>query len=136
MLDTGQIGPGDDVYFECVARANPSTTIRYSWYHNVSNRFQRNLFELKGFVSGLYALNVKHKLTHVYKITFNPIQLNVFIWYHKTTKLFKCSPLDMLQTILDRVSFWQNKIKKTRLFANHYLKYWCVMRFFSVLWNC
>lgn len=37
MLDTGRIGPGDDVYFECVARANPSSTIRYSWYHNVSN---------------------------------------------------------------------------------------------------
>ncbi|XP_029341821.1 uncharacterized protein LOC100167149 isoform X2 [Acyrthosiphon pisum] len=34
MLDTGRIGPGDDVYFECAARANPSTTIRYSWYHN------------------------------------------------------------------------------------------------------
>ncbi|XP_022178469.1 uncharacterized protein LOC111039313 [Myzus persicae] len=34
MLDTGGIGPGDDVYFECAARANPSTTIRYSWYHN------------------------------------------------------------------------------------------------------
>lgn len=37
MLDTGRIGPGDDVYFECAARANPSNTIRYSWYHNVSN---------------------------------------------------------------------------------------------------
>ncbi|XP_025191738.1 uncharacterized protein LOC112591991 [Melanaphis sacchari] len=34
LLDTGSIGPGDDVYFECAARANPSTTIRYSWYHN------------------------------------------------------------------------------------------------------
>jgi hypothetical protein len=39
MLDTGSIGPGEDVYFECAARANPSSTIRYSWYHNVSNRF-------------------------------------------------------------------------------------------------
>jgi len=81
MLDTGQIGPGDDVYFECVARANPSTTIRYSWYHNVSNRFQRYLFELQGFASGLYALIVRHKLTHVCKITFNSIQINVFISY-------------------------------------------------------
>ncbi|XP_025414233.1 uncharacterized protein LOC112686242 [Sipha flava] len=34
MLDTGSIGPGEDVYFECAARANPSSTIRYSWYHN------------------------------------------------------------------------------------------------------
>ncbi|VVC37605.1 Immunoglobulin subtype,Immunoglobulin-like domain,Immunoglobulin-like fold,Immunoglobulin subtype 2 [Cinara cedri] len=34
LQSTGRIGPGDDVYFECVARANPSTTIRYSWYHN------------------------------------------------------------------------------------------------------
>uniref|UniRef100_A0A2S2PHW8 Ig-like domain-containing protein n=1 Tax=Schizaphis graminum TaxID=13262 RepID=A0A2S2PHW8_SCHGA len=46
MLDTGRIGPGDDVYFECAARANPSTTIRYSWYHNVSNRSYWCLFEL------------------------------------------------------------------------------------------
>lgn len=46
MLDTSRIGPGDDVYFECEARANPSTTIRYSWYHNVSNRFHWYLFEL------------------------------------------------------------------------------------------
>lgn len=45
MPDTESIGPGDDVYFECAARANPSTTIRYSWYHNVSNR-SLCLFEL------------------------------------------------------------------------------------------
>jgi len=51
MMDTGHIGPGDDVYFECAARANPSTTIRYSWYHNVSNRSYWCLFELYNTIS-------------------------------------------------------------------------------------
>jgi len=54
MLDTGRIGPGDDVYFECAARANPSTTIRYSWYHNVSNRSHWCLFELYDSVSFIF----------------------------------------------------------------------------------
>lgn len=56
MLDTGRIGPGDDVYFECAARANPSTTIRYSWYHNVSNRSYWCLFELYLRFDALYIL--------------------------------------------------------------------------------
>lgn len=59
MLDTGSIGPGEDVYFECVARANPSSTIRYSWYHNVSNRFYYSIY-LNCNCSKRYTLVIKH----------------------------------------------------------------------------